>query len=173
MEYGPAHPWVLAIYMADSAGGYRLECLARRFLGNDQGGRQGRTEEPSITINDKGILQIFIDGPHWHPWYLTYKFRYQKGGFYLIGLETVEYHNIALVDMEDYNLSTGRAVCRSRVEASEAPGMPVDENGNAAITWDERRRLIKRPRLDQMDFVEQPSYEVVSQTDDKPGKIDD
>jgi len=98
-------PRILLILFRDTASDYyRPVCQNNTFILRAEEGWMERDAYDAMTIGN-GVLSVdFV--------YMrvtdTYKFRYQKGDFYLIGA-TTEQHWANAMDIYDVNLSTGRS----------------------------------------------------------------
>ena len=96
-------PRVLLILFRDTAGySYRTVCQNNTFILREDEGWMERDPLDGLTI-DEGVLTVGVD---FMRLYKVYKFRYQKGDFYLIGASS-ERHWANAMEKYDVNLSTG------------------------------------------------------------------
>lgn len=105
-----APPRLLFLAFQDKERQYRLSIqTAKAILRADQGGVWG---DPfaGLSVNRGSILLEFYGGSNWR-WAHSYRFRYQDGGWYLIGA-TIEsfFTGTGEGTKEDYNLLTGMMI---------------------------------------------------------------
>ena len=112
-------PRLLLVLWRTAAGGYTLAGTARQaLLGKDDGGIYG---DPFAGLAIKGgVLSVLHYGGSSWRWSITGKFRWQQGGFYLVGTTNFSMHNTeepcpnlagehrAEDNYEDVNLLTGQ-----------------------------------------------------------------
>ncbi len=103
-HYNPSiktKPRILLIFFKSPSGRYNLKLQHNTFLFRDN--EDMRPEVfPELNIKNR-VLSIHYDLFHDYP---TYKFRYQKGDFYLIGANIYGFHGSQYSE-DDINLSTG------------------------------------------------------------------
>ncbi len=113
---GPqAAPRALIAAFGQPDGTYRLQVRAERaVLLADEGGAFGDPFS-GLSINRGSILLQYYGGAGWR-WYGTYRFRYQDGGFMLIGATTGSYNAGSTLpedaDETDCNLLTGDCIVK-------------------------------------------------------------
>jgi len=103
-----APPRILAVYFLDSNGGFKLISHTSNFiLKSDEGGVMG---EPFSSISvQRGSIVIQHSGGSREKWSYTHRFRYQDGGFFLIGKTDSMYDSLTGEStVNDSNLSTGK-----------------------------------------------------------------
>lgn len=125
-------PRKLLIAFGNQDGGYTLSIEAENaILSKSEGGPFGDPFQEMII--DRGSLVLKYFGGSSERWYKNYRFRYQDGGWYLIGateggLVFAEKYNSMDSEEEDYNLLTGDYIFRKLVN-----GEIVISSGNRGV----------------------------------------
>lgn len=109
-DSGDAAPRLLFIAFQGTDGLYRLSVQTEKaILREDQGGVWGDPFE-SLSVDRGSILIKFYGGSNYR-WGYIYRFRYQDGGWYLIGATIDSYFTGTGEGFtEDFNLLTGKMI---------------------------------------------------------------
>ncbi len=100
------HPRILVVLFKQKKGGYALSVQANRVVLRST---EGANFDPwSDMVVERGSLVLhYYAGRSWR-WSGHYRFRFQDGGWYLIGATNVSYHSgSGEMESYDYNLLTG------------------------------------------------------------------
>lgn len=101
------NPQMILIFFKDSTDNkYTLALEDNKFI-PDKGSGEGRDPDTppdaEVSVSKKGVVAIILDYLHGTN---TYKFRYQNGGFYLIGATTVGSEGADSYESWDFNFLT-------------------------------------------------------------------
>lgn len=101
-------PRILAVYFLDSNGEFKLISQTSNFLlKSNEGGVMGDPYS-SIAVQ-RGTIVVQHSGGSRERWNFTHRFRFQDGGFFLIGKTDSTYDSITGEStINDSNLSTGK-----------------------------------------------------------------
>lgn len=101
-------PRVLNVYFLDENNLFKLVSQSSNFLLKyDEGGAMG--DPYGSTAVQKGVIVVQQSGGSRERWSYTHRFRYQDGGFFLIGKTDSVYDSITGEStVNDSNLSTGK-----------------------------------------------------------------
>ncbi|AJS59368.1 hypothetical protein [Paenibacillus sp. IHBB 10380] len=132
-----ASPRSLIIAFGNKDHTYSLSIKAETaILRANEGGVWGDPFE-SITIDRGSVLLSFYGGSNWR-WFSSYRFRFQKDDWYLIGATLGSYFTGTTTsenaDVEDYNLLTGDYVFKK----ADDKGKPKISTGNRG-----KKKLVK------------------------------
>lgn len=139
-EEAPKRALLIAFGKPD--GSYKLSVIADRvLLRADEGGVWGDPFD-GLEINRGSLVVSEYGGSNWR-WYNRYRFRYQDGDWFLIGMTSGTYFNGGeepeeQATEEDYNLLTGDYIIKGH-----------DENGKEHV---EKGNRGKKPLVKLRDF---------------------
>jgi hypothetical protein len=150
-------PAPLRVYFADKSGNVKLAVEAPKATCVHCGGMKGGPVPFSLQIA-KGVFQLTYSGGSRYAYAVTTKWRYQKDGFYLIGITATDVDTAgsdvgAIVGIErDVNLSTLAMVEKIEKIRSATP------DGERKTTGTEKRCKVpasfQRKRLEEYDVEE-------------------